>query len=160
MAKLEALSIAELAAAELRGNGDGGSLADASVVTATAVKSFFTQLPAAVAANPEGQQTIHQVMALLEKLDTAAKASGPAEANSGGDSGQRPAEAVQLPPEPEMQVDELLDTMAEAAVDQAGDDEGAAEARRLKVAEVKRRLHAKKGDLEKDIAKVRKAAKR
>jgi hypothetical protein len=82
-AKLETLAISERATAELRGDGQSASYTQSSVVTAATVKDFFTKLPAAVVQHEEGQQTIAHVMALLEKLDAAAKvaaASGQAAA--------------------------------------------------------------------------------
>jgi hypothetical protein len=53
--------------------GSGGG--DHSAVTAASVKGFFQSLPGEVVSHPEGQQTILQVMALLEKLDAAAKST-------------------------------------------------------------------------------------
>ena len=71
-AKVEAVAVAEKATAELRGDGKAGTYTQCSMATASAVKDFFQKLPAAVTQDMEGQVTIKQVMALLEKLDTAA----------------------------------------------------------------------------------------
>ena len=74
-AKLEVAEITEQFAAQVRGEPVAHK-APCSEVTATAVKGFFQSLPTAVSAHPEGQQTIQQVMQLLELLDAAAKSAG------------------------------------------------------------------------------------
>ena len=65
-AKLEVVTVAERAAAELR----GANLCD-SAVTATAVREYFDRLPPEVASHPEGQDAIKTVMDLMHKLDGA-----------------------------------------------------------------------------------------
>ena len=90
------MAIAERATAELRGDGQPASYMQSSTVTATTVKEFFKKLPDAVVQHEEGQQTIMQVMALLEKLDAAAQAaSAPAaQAAAGSSLPLQPAEAA------------------------------------------------------------------
>jgi hypothetical protein len=68
-ARLEMVTVAEKATAEIRGTSLGGS-----AVTAMAVTSFFAQLPAEVAEHPEGKQAVQMVMPLMQKLDEAKKA--------------------------------------------------------------------------------------
>ena len=77
MSLVETAAIAQAAAA-LAGSANASAIApaaqdQASIITAAAVKSFFQTLPAEVAEHPEGADTISQVMALLEKLASAAK---------------------------------------------------------------------------------------
>lgn len=55
-AKLDAVSIAEQATAELRGDGTTYSLCQSSIATATTVKDFFQKLPPEVIGHPEGQE--------------------------------------------------------------------------------------------------------
>ncbi len=162
-AKLEAAAIAQAAA--LRATAPDGPAAQAtqvptSAVTAHAVKSFFHTLPPAVADHPEGIGACQQVMALLEKLDSAAKSAAAPAAHPTA----LPSQEVGAPPgksDDEMQLDDdLLGQMAEAATPPAGEGEGEVEARKLRVAETKGRLRSKKGDLEVGLAKVRKTAKK
>ena len=108
-AKLEAATIAQAAAAQVW-SAETGSAAPAaqgqvSILTAAAVKGFFQSLPTEVAQHPEGAGTISQVMALLEKLDSAAKQVGaPVETS-------RAAEEAT-----DMDWDMELNALAEAAV--------------------------------------------
>jgi hypothetical protein len=99
-AKCEAVAIAERVAAELRGGGQPASYAQSCIVTASTVKDFFKKLPAAVLQHDEGQQTIAQVMALLEKLDSAAQAvaasAAAAPAVDGGSGPKPPVVAAAL----------------------------------------------------------------
>ena len=74
-AKFEAATIAQAAA--LQATVDAGPAQSVqpvavSAITAQAVKGFFRSLPTTVAEHPEGVQAVEQIMALLDKLDSAA----------------------------------------------------------------------------------------
>ena len=114
------------------------------------MRAFFGALPNTVAGRPEGQEAIKTVIQMLEQLDQAARSEqGTAASASGG--------SLQQPPAPDgeedMEIDdESLTQMADAAVEEAGDDsEEALAARQAKVAETKyrlakvRKVHKKKG---------------
>lgn len=173
-AKLDAVSIAEQATAELRGDGATYSLCQSSIAIATTVKDFFQKLPPEVVGHPEGQETIQQVMLLLEKLDSAAKtavqqagaraateAAAPATSSDGPTGVPVQTPAVAPPVEEDMQIDEdLLYQMAEAAVPPAGESDGDEAARQARVDETRDRLRSKRTDLARGLARVRKVAKK
>ena len=162
-AKLEAATLAQAAARQVTsaaGSADQASQGQTSIVTAQAVKGFFQTLPPMVSEHPEGIEAVKQVMALLEKLDSAAKLAGANDQENGGASAG-PLSQPHPGAEEEMQLDDdLLDQMAEAAIAPAGDGEGEAEARKVRVSEAKNRLKSKKGDLEVGLAKVRRIGKK
>lgn len=168
-AKLDAVAIAERATAELRGDGKTASYTQASIVTATTVKDFFKQLPPAVAEHEDGKQVIKQVMVLLEKLDAAARAqaaaasSTPEKLGAAASAAEASLPGAQLAGEDEeMQIvnDDLLDQMAEAAVPPAGEADGEGEDRKIRVAEIRERLKARRLDFERSVSKTRKHAKK
>jgi hypothetical protein len=173
-AKLDAVSIAERATAELRGDGIAHDHRQSSIVTATTVKDFFQQLPHEVAGHQEGQQTIQQVMLLLDKLDSAAKivvqqqgilaateAAVPAASSDELTGIQVQTPAAAPPIEEDMQIDEdMLSQLAEAAVPPAGESEGDEVARQTRVDETRDRLRSKRTDLARGLARVRKIPKK
>ena len=147
-ATLEAVAIAEKATAELRG-AEGAVPASPSVansqVTAAAVKGFFQSLPSVVSGDPEGRETIQQVMDLLEKLDGAAKqvAASSDARPPGHDASETAKPQGHWPEQPQETMDlddDLLGQMAEAAVAPEEGEGLAAEDRKTKVAETKARL--------------------
>ncbi len=137
-AKLEAASIAQAAAAQTC-IADGIAVpvaqGQASIITAKAVKGFFQSLPPTVAGHPEGIDTIAQVMALLEKLDSAAKhASAPA---------APPVQKTSTESDPDGMDydDELLNELAVAAVGPLVEEgHEAGECHRRQIAEAKGRI--------------------
>jgi hypothetical protein len=146
-----------LAPSGLPGAGAGGDFDTQSVVTAASVRGFFQRLPGEVAAHPEGQQTIAQVMALLEKLDAAAKlaqttvpvASGAVEAGAAG-ADSAPVLADDGSVEVEMSVDDhdlfdQFDTIVGV------DSEGSTKVADLK-AKLEAKLKAKKGNEQRGVA--------
>ena len=160
-ARRELADIAEKMAADLRGSPSattGSAAAATSTVTATAVKGFFQSLPETVSGHPEGQETIQQVMALLDKLDAAAKtATSEAELSRAQARDSSQEAASELAAE-DMETDEdVLDQMAEAVVAPAGEGESAEAERMQKVAEAKARLKSSKVFMERGLAKVRKS---
>ena len=125
--------------------GAGRWRSTVSASTAQAVKSFFHSLPAPVAGHPEGIQAVEQIMALLEKLDTAATQVQA--------TGQQVATAAAPQEDSSMQLDdEVLEQMAEAATAPAADGE-AEEARTQRVAETKARLSTRRADLAAGLSK-------
>jgi DNA repair exonuclease SbcCD ATPase subunit len=162
-AKLEAATIAQAAEQHVTPAAvsvDQASQGQASLVTAQAVKGFFQTLPSMVAEHPEGIEAVKQVMALLEKLDSAAKLAGASDQEK-ADAPAGPLSQTHSRADEDMQLDdELLDQMAEAATAPAGEGEGEAEARKVRVSEAKDRLRSKKKDLEVGLAKVRKTGKK
>lgn len=159
-AKLEAASIAQAHAQQATieaGSTDTAPQVQSSALTAQAVREFFQSLPPTVAQHPEGIGAVKQVMGLLEMLDSAAKIE-----NAKGDTKQdTTAQASQSCEPADMQLDDdLLDQMAKAATAPASEGEEAVQERKLRVAEAKERLRAKRTDLEVGIAKVRKISKK
>ena len=163
-ATAEVASITQAAAQQQAAAGDlqpPPSQQQASALTAHAVRGFFQTLPAQVAEHPEGVEAVQTVMALLEKLDSAAKTAGSEAASSAQQTEPEAQQAGAEASPPDMQVDDAtLEFMAEAAVPPAGSEEGAEEVRKGRVAEARDRLKAKKGELEAGLAKVRKTGKR
>ena len=153
-AKLDLVAIAEKATAELRGDGSPGSFDQTSLVTAAAVRDYFQRLPASVAEHNEGQHVIQTVMALLDRLDAAAKAAQAASVGASTEQAPTPAPADPAGDDEDM-VGHLLDQLAEAAVppDDGASDGG--EARKARVAATRDRLKAKRTDLETSLSKIR-----
>jgi DNA repair exonuclease SbcCD ATPase subunit len=149
-AKNELATITQQAAAgalaEVLGASPPQDVGRPTALTASVVKDYFQKLPERVVVHPEGQQTIQQVMVLLEKLDTAAAAAESAE-----QSPSLPAADGHNMVVDDFLDDDIFSQMAEAAVDLEADS------RVAKVAEAKARLKAKGKDIEKGLAnKVRK----
>ena len=142
-AKLEISQLSMAAAAEVTGatearNNPTAATSAASLVTATAVRTFFGALPQTVADHPEGQEAIKTVMQMLEKLDQAAKVEEAACLPAQGEVQQ----AVQA-----MELDEdHLSSLAEAVVPttDSDDSEEGKEIRKSKVAEAKASLKSVK----------------
>ena len=146
-AKIEAATIAQAAA--LQATVDVGPAQTAqpvavSAITAQAVKGFFRSLPTTVAEHPEGVQAVEQIMALLDKLDSAAalaQASTPPALVGHRPPGTAGAVAAMVADgaaeDGAMELDDdLLTHLAEAAVPEGG----SAEDRPSQVAEAKARL--------------------
>jgi hypothetical protein len=96
-AKIEADTIAQAAA--LEGTAAAGSTVPTqpgavSAITAQAVKGFFRSLPPTVTEHPEGIHAVEQVMALLDKLDSAATHVHAAQESSTGNRSPGTADAV------------------------------------------------------------------
>ena len=142
------------AANELRGSGK-----NTSALTAQAVRGFFQALPASVSDHPEGRQSIEQVMALLERLDSAAKEAC-AEPHAPPSAAETTAAAPPaLAAAPTMELDDdFFEQMAEAAVAPAEGGEDRVAERRARVAEAKARLKSRRPELER-VARVKKMAK-
>ena len=151
-AKLEAATIARAAATQAW-SADVSATApaaqdQASLVTAAAVKCFFQSLPAKVAEHHEGADAISQVMALLEKLDSAAKQvaapvpqPSPAAAAISTAAAQGMSGLADCAADMDLDSEELLNNLAEAAVGPIEDESSEAkEHHRKKVAEAKTRL--------------------
>ena len=168
-ARQDAVVVSEKATAELRGDGSTGNLQQSSIVTAMVVKDFFQKMPPEVIGHHEGQDAILQIMRLLDKLDVAAKSIATQENANAAPAVAAAAISLEAPvtnggqPQPpcqqvdeEMQIDEdLITQMAEAAVPETeGDDT----ARQLQVSEARDRIRAKRTDIAKGFARVRKAA--
>jgi hypothetical protein len=144
-----------LAPSGLPGAGAGGDFDTQSVVTAASVRGFFQRLPGEVAAHPEGQKTIMQVMALLEKLDAAAKlaqttipvASGEVVAGAAG-ADSAPLLADEVVVEVEMSTDDLFDQFDTIV---GVDVEGSTKVAELK-AKLEAKLKAKKSNEQRGVA--------
>ncbi len=72
-----------------------------------------------------------------------------------------PPPAPEAEEDKEMQlVSDFLHQMAEAAVPPSGEADGEGEARRIRVAETRDRLKARRTDFERSVSKIRKATKK
>lgn len=124
-----------------------------SAITAATVKRFFEQLPKPVAEHAEGVQAIAQIMALFEKLHSAATT---ASASPSGNGSRLPAAAPAASEQwADLEFDdELLDDLAEAAI--GGADEGDEESRARRLDAAKARLRSNGRGI---LRKVRKSTK-